>query len=152
MSETSDKFINTPPGLLLQQARKKKRLRFKKLSSELKIPESYIRAIESGEYSLIPGGIPYIRGYMRSYARIVEIDPDLVVRSYEAESPSKRERRLYLNDYQSKKSLAKLTRKIRNYILGISMLGLILFFSSSSFSLDRFKENSDQNYKVALLQ
>jgi len=131
MSETSDKFTDTPPGLLLQQARKKKRLRFKKLSSELKIPESYIRAIESGEYSLIPGGIPYIKGYMRSYARLVGIDPDLVVQSYEAESPLQKERRLYLNDYQAKKSLEKFTRKIRNYILCILILGLILFFLNS---------------------
>ena len=149
MSETSDKLTDISPGLLLKQARNKKRLRFKKLSSELKISESYIKAIESGDYSLIPGGTTYIRGYMRAYASLLGIDPDIVVQSYEAELPLKKERRLYLTDLQSKKNLSKTIKKIINSILGISILGLIFFVFNNQFYLASFSEGFNLKHKVS---
>ena len=77
--EQEDKFL----GYLLSQARKKKRLRYKKLSSDLKIPESYLQALEEEDYEVIPGGEPYIKGYLRSYAKKLELDPDLIIQKYE---------------------------------------------------------------------
>ena len=77
--EQEDKFL----GYLLSQARKKKRLRYKKLSSDLKIPESYLQALEEEDYEVMPGGEPYIKGYLRSYAKKLELDPDLIIQKYE---------------------------------------------------------------------
>ena len=56
-------------GEILSSARKKKRLRYKKISSELNIEESYLIALEEENYSFIPGGEAYVKGFLRSYSK-----------------------------------------------------------------------------------
>lgn len=69
-------------GKTLSSARKKKRLRYKKISSELNIEESYLIALEEERFSFIPGGEPYIKGYLRSYAKKLDLNPDSIVIDY----------------------------------------------------------------------
>ncbi|GIT33660.1 MAG: hypothetical protein Ct9H300mP3_11910 [Gammaproteobacteria bacterium] len=56
------------PGELLKEARKKKRRRYKRLSSELGIPEKYLEALEENNFSIMAGPT-YIKGYLRAYAK-----------------------------------------------------------------------------------
>ena len=69
-------------GEILASARKKKRLRYKKLSSELNIDEIYLVALEEGNYDLIPGGEAYVKGFLRSYAKKLDLNPDDVIDNY----------------------------------------------------------------------
>ena len=69
-------------GEILASARKKKRLRYKKLSSELNIDEIYLIALEEGNFDLIPGGEAYVKGFLRSYAKKLDLNPDDVIDSY----------------------------------------------------------------------
>ena len=69
-------------GQLLSEARKKRRLRYKRLSTELNIPEKYLQALEEEDYGVMPGGDPYIRGYLRAYAKKLGIDPDFIIERY----------------------------------------------------------------------
>ena len=69
-------------GDILASARKKKRLRYKKLSSELNIDEIYLIALEEGNFDLIPGGEAYVKGFIRSYAKKLDLNPDDVIDNY----------------------------------------------------------------------
>ena len=69
-------------GQLLSEARKKRRLRYKRLSVELNIPEKYLQALEEEDYEVMPGGDPYIKGYLRAYAKKLGIDPDFIIERY----------------------------------------------------------------------
>ena len=69
-------------GEILTSARKKKRLRYKKLSSELNIDEIYLIALEEGNFDLIPGGEAYVKGFLRSYAKKLDLNPDDVINNY----------------------------------------------------------------------
>ena len=69
-------------GQILASARKKKRLRYKKLSSELNIDEIYLVALEEGNFDLIPGGEAYVKGFLRSYAKKLDLNPDDVIDNY----------------------------------------------------------------------
>ena len=69
-------------GQLLSEARKKRRLRYKRLSTELNIPEKYLQALEEEDYGVMPGGDPYIKGYLRAYAKKLGIDPDFIIERY----------------------------------------------------------------------
>ena len=69
-------------GEILASARKKKRLRYKKLSSELNIDEIYLIALEEGNFDLIPGGETYVKGFLRSYAKKLDLNPDDVIDNY----------------------------------------------------------------------
>jgi cytoskeleton protein RodZ len=69
-------------GEILASARKKKRLRYKKLSSELNIDEIYLVALEECNFDLIPGGEAYVKGFLRSYAKKLDLNPDDVIDNY----------------------------------------------------------------------
>ena len=69
-------------GRALSAARKKKRLRYKKLSSELNIDESYLVALEEDNFELIPGGEAYVKGFLRSYAKKLDLNPDEIIQIY----------------------------------------------------------------------
>ena len=79
MAEPQDEKFS---GQILSEARKKRRLRYKRLSSELNIPEKYLQALEEEDYGVMPGGDPYIRGYLRAYAKKLGIDPDFIIERY----------------------------------------------------------------------
>ena len=78
MTEAEDISV----GNRLATARKKKRLRYKKLSSELNIEESYLIALEEENYDRIPGGEAYVKGFLRSYAKKLNLDPDEIISQY----------------------------------------------------------------------
>ena len=69
-------------GEILASARKKKRLRYKKLSSELNIDEIYLVALEECNFDLIPGGEAYVKGFLRSYAKKLDLNPDHIIDKY----------------------------------------------------------------------
>ena len=87
------------PGELLKEARKKKRRKYTKLSSELGIPEKYLEALEENNFSIMAGPA-YVRGYLRAYAKKLDLDPELVITAFERYLKDKRkqEKRLLKKD------------------------------------------------------
>ena len=92
------------PGELLKEARKKKKRRYRKLSSELGIPEKHLEALEENNFSIMAGPT-YVRGYLRAYAKKLDLDPELVITAFEKYLKDKRK--------QEKSSLKKTNRKGR---------------------------------------
>ncbi|MEM7362569.1 MAG: RodZ domain-containing protein [Pseudomonadota bacterium] len=56
----------------------------KQVADELFLTAIYISHIDEGRFEQLPNPA-YIKGYLRSYARLVEIDGDQIVAAYEAE-------------------------------------------------------------------
>ena len=116
-------------GKILSSARKKKRLRYKKLSSELKIDEVYLIALEEENFSLIPGGEAYIKGFLRAYARKLDLNPDIIIDKYN-------ERLVLLCENSTRESVNSnraIFNKLKEYPASLSLLAfistlLLLFF------------------------
>ena len=127
-------------GEILASARKKKRLRYKKLSSELNIDEIYLIALEEGNFDLIPGGEAYVKGFIRSYAKKLDLNPDDVIDNY----------------LSSRKGSLKATKKlspkdqINNNPKNLPKIGLIATFSIIFllFLGVIFREYESDNQKV----
>ena len=113
------------PGELLKEARKKKRRRYKKLSSELSIPEKYLEALEENNFSIMAGSA-YVRGYLRAYAKKLDLDPELVITAFERYLKDKRK--------QEKSLLKKDNKKDRNqkflflYAIILLVITLLIIF------------------------
>ena len=127
-------------GEILASARKKKRLRYKKLSSEINIDEIYLVALEEGNFDLIPGGEAYVKGFLRSYAKKLDLNPDDVIDNY----------------LSSRKGSLKATKKlspkdqINNNPKNLPKIGLIATFSIIFllFLGVIFREYESDNQKV----
>jgi cytoskeletal protein RodZ len=70
-------------GDTLAEARRQAGLTISQVSQQTRIRETIIRGIERGDFSAC-GGDFYARGHIRSIARVIGIDPDMLIREYDA--------------------------------------------------------------------
>ena len=78
-------------GDILRVARERHRLDLQSVADQLHLRPSIIRAIEEGDYQSMPGEL-FLKGYVRSYARLTEQDgDDLVMRLDRELAPLRRE-------------------------------------------------------------
>ena len=73
-------------GKLLVDARASRGKTLQQVSASTKIPVSKLRAIERDEIENLPGGI-FTRGFVRSYAEAVGLDPQETLAQFEARFP-----------------------------------------------------------------
>ena len=108
-SEEQPKRSAEPVGYQLRRAREQLGLDVSAIADQQHLRTSVIQAIEDGDYSKVDTEL-FLKGYVRAYARQVELDADAIIRDLDAElEPLRKEReRQYeadpLVDIQRKKS------------------------------------------------
>jgi cytoskeleton protein RodZ len=65
-------------GLLLRRAREAAGLSLDAVAQQLKLAPRQVEALEGGDYSRLPGRT-FVRGFMRNYARLLQLDPEAVL-------------------------------------------------------------------------
>ncbi len=140
MSEKEERIY---PGELLKQARRKTRRRYKGFSSELGIPEKYLEALEENNFSIMAGPA-YVKGYLRAYAKKLDLDPETVITAFDRYL--KDQKRLKKNDI--KKEQKKDTKKKFFYtftviFLLIALIALLLIFIPERNNNSEKKENTN---------
>ncbi|PCJ33531.1 MAG: hypothetical protein COA99_15585, partial [Moraxellaceae bacterium] len=82
------RLLVDPPGLALKKARQALRLELDVVANRLNLSPSVVVAIENDAYDRLPSPT-FIRGYIRSYARLLKLSGDDLIRSYERLQPEK---------------------------------------------------------------
>ena len=128
------------PGKLLKEARKKQRRRYRKLSSELGIPEKYLEALEENNFSIMAGPT-YVRGYLRAYAKKLDLDPELVITAFER----------YLKDRrkQEKSSLKKDNKKGRKQKFSFLYASILLVIILLIIFVPERNTETSENKEIA---
>lgn len=72
-------------GTTLRIARERRDLTIAQLASTTKIPATVLQAIDDNAFDRVPGGI-FVRGFIRTYAREVGLDPEDMVAQFRAET------------------------------------------------------------------
>ena len=73
MNEVAAKDTPETPGSILKQARERRGIGVGDVATSLHLDESVVVAIEEGRNDELPAE-PYVRGYVRGYARLVGVD------------------------------------------------------------------------------
>lgn len=81
---TRKKVESLTLGEKLSKFRGEARLSVSDMAKATKIQAKYIEALEKGRYESLPADV-YVRGYLRSYARYLNIDESMLVRLYDQE-------------------------------------------------------------------
>lgn len=66
------------PGQMLRQAREARGLKVDEVVSQLKLSRRQIEALEADAFTDLPG-LTFVRGFVRNYARLLEIDADPIL-------------------------------------------------------------------------
>ena len=84
-------------GERLEEARKRKGISIREAAESTKIRGDYLQKFEA---NIFEAGLPplYVRGFLRSYARFLDLDPDRVVSDFDSQAgregkPARRESR-----------------------------------------------------------
>ena len=73
-------------GELLRDTREAKGLSFEDVERDTRINRLYLEALEAEHFDALPAPV-YVRGFMRSYARYLELDPEHAARSVPTDLP-----------------------------------------------------------------
>lgn len=76
-----------PPGSQLKALRESAGFSLSYVAEQMRLSEAYISYLEHDEFKKLPTE-PFVLGYYRAYARILNISPDSVINSYRAYSQS----------------------------------------------------------------
>ena len=69
------------PGVALKAAREALNVSVREVADALNLPLHVVEAIEANDYDRLPQAV-FTRGYLRSYARLLELDSEAIVASY----------------------------------------------------------------------
>ncbi|MFA5383255.1 MAG: RodZ domain-containing protein [Eubacteriales bacterium] len=73
-------------GKTLRKAREARGLSMEDVARLTRINLKYIKAIENDSFDALPGGV-YTRGFLRSYARLLGLDPGELLSGFEEQNP-----------------------------------------------------------------
>lgn len=127
--ERSVQAGGSTPGSMLQQARIDHSRDEKWVADQLHITVHYVKAIEGDKYEKLPG-IVFARGYLKSYAKLVGLDPEAVLAAFNAMQSDRQEL-----ENQSRDSQAKVTRNrntrwaVASVVSLVLLIGAALYFS-----------------------
>lgn len=82
MSNTESDQSPLTPGQLLSSARKEQDITVETIAQGLRLDPLLIKALENDEYEKFPA-MAYVRGYLRGYASLVEINPNQLVSTFD---------------------------------------------------------------------
>ncbi len=75
------------PGRRLHVARQARGLPIDAIASQLHLKPAIVAAIERDDYDALPGSV-FITGYMRNYAKLLGLDPEVLLDAYRAANPA----------------------------------------------------------------
>jgi len=73
---------NKELGNFLKKTREEKGIPLESIQKDTKIRLKYLQAVENGEFSTIPGGDVYVKGFLKSYAEAVGLSPIEILQQY----------------------------------------------------------------------
>lgn len=83
-------------GHSLKVVRERRSFALADVSARLRIRRPYLEAIEEGRFGELPGAV-YVSGFLRQYAEFLGLDPEQVLKTYQAESDGAVHHRPVLN-------------------------------------------------------
>ena len=82
LSASADAGSAAAPGAQLAAARASRGMSVADIAHQLKLSPWQIEALESGDYRRLPGAV-FVRGFIRNYARLLKLDPVLLLENSE---------------------------------------------------------------------
>ena len=107
-------------GASFKKAREFRGITLDQIAKETRISTRFLAAIEDEEFHLLPGGV-FNRGFIRSYAERVGLDPDQAVADYERLASAGEP-----NDIQSAEDTASSGRERHLYPAAIAILAVAI--------------------------
>ena len=126
-------------GKILHEERKKIGLSIDEVATKLNLEPKLIESLEKDEYKKFKF-TTYLKGYLRSYARFLNIDGDKVVNLYKEKNPEKKPKIIPDVKPKIQKNTNDKSVKLFSYIIGLSIALSILIWYQKNFLIQQNKK------------
>ena len=129
-------------GNTLREARDRRGLSLADVERVTKIRSKYLEALEENDFEVLPGPT-VVKGFLRSYALFLKVDPELLMQEYRSQFETEREEigplRTEMSQQQRTRTSAERKRKRtrrtqRGYVsaalLAVVIIGVIAYFGA----------------------
>lgn len=113
-------------GETLRQARRRLGVGLGDAAAETRVREGYLAALEEEDFGVL-GGDVYVKGFLRSYARFLRLDPEPLVEAYRQEHEGSGDE---ISELANQRPIAPLDTERRPAIIvgaGVAALLIVLF-------------------------
>ncbi len=131
-SQTEETLISA--GEQLKHLREQKNLSVQDIASRLNLEVRIIEAIENNNFEILSAAT-YARGYLRSYAKILEADPDAIIASYNNSAPAPPEIIPEIK-HPTQTSSSDKPVKAFTYLISLTLVILLVAWWQSNFIVD----------------
>lgn len=114
-----------PLGEVFSDARKAKKLALKDVSNSLRLSIKQIEALENNNFSSLPPAV-ITRGFIRNYARFLELDAEPLLASYRMRMPDASPNTLNVKTSMNQVMLGKESTSLSKFILLVSLVLLVV--------------------------
>lgn len=111
-------------GLYLKNIREERKVPIAQIAQELKTKIEFVQAIESNDFDKLPAPT-YVKGFLRNYAKYLDMDPDQIITVYNKLHPEKSEQILILEG----KEIPHIGFKINRFKLSLWISGIVIAIS-----------------------
>lgn len=123
------------PGEILKEAREKLGLSQKDIAAQLNLKLEILDAVERNDNEILPAST-YVRGYIRSYARIVKLDGDALISLYENDAAGPPEIIPDIKDHSQASSADKPVKAV-TYFITFALALLLIAWLQSNYVIDK---------------
>jgi len=127
--------LDDTPGQLLRVHREKKGMSIHEIAKRTNLDIKVVNLIEQDSDEEMPDAT-YVRGYLRSYAKIVDADPDHIIALYNSDSPQPPSEVIPKVKQLSQVTSSDKPVKAFTYLLTLGLVLLLLVWYQSNFIVD----------------
>ncbi len=132
-----------PPGEVLRTKRKELNISVDEVAKQLHLETRFVEALERDDYAELPAAI-YVRGYIRAYAKFVDIDGDRVIDLFNARVSEPPPEILPEVKYHTQVSSSDKPVKAVTYLVTLSLVILVLIWYRSHYRITDVGALSDE--------
>ncbi len=136
--DTQQPVVSEPAGQQLKRAREQKGLSVSAVADAQHLRPAVIHAIEDGDYGQIDSEL-FLKGYVRTYARQVDLDPDAMISTLDKELEPLRQEKAQAEELNP---LVDIERRRRQKRRMAKLLFFLLFIAIVVFAGLRFLDNT----------
>lgn len=116
----------TTIGAYLRAARRRRRIGMDRAAEETRIRSDYLMRMESDEFDFL--ATTYVRGFLKSYSRYLRVDPDPILREFDARYGGGRVETMQVASIErhGKRNLAVARPRMSSWGVAASIAGLVI--------------------------
>jgi cytoskeleton protein RodZ len=114
-------------GLRLRRGREAKGLSLSDVVKQLNLASEIVEALESDDAEALPSAV-FVQGYLRSYAKIIDIDAEPLITLYKAQTPQKELGTLSQPSIKQEVHSGHGAVRAISWVIGLGLIALVAFW------------------------